>query len=241
MKKFLSAALAMVMLTGLFAFSASAVAPITDVSRMSAKQIAYLDIDRAVPEVQEAILKARDEIIHGDQAWTVDGAVTMFDPKTGETEKIPEFSELFPGWDVPTVEVSTEIAALQEALLTRGVSRTSYIDETYDVYLRVGKTYVASKSFASVVGSGYDLACYGFTGPVDGRFNLGFSTGGKELGWVPNRTLDGEMATRGAKVSTKENLVYDIRASVPDEELVDFYSLIVTDDPEVTKDFRFVK
>ena len=68
MKKFLSAALAMVMLTGLFAFSASAVAPITDVSRMSAKQIAYLDIDRAAPEVQEAILKARDEIIHGDQA-----------------------------------------------------------------------------------------------------------------------------------------------------------------------------
>lgn len=244
MKKLLSAALAMTMLTGLFAFSASAAAPISDVSRMSTEQIAYLDIDWATPDVQEAILEARDEIIHGDQAWTVDGAISMFNPETGETEKLPEFSELFPGWDVPAVEVSASRAALQERLLAAGAARTDFIDENYDVFLTLGSSYAASKSFATVVGSGYDLACYGFTGPVNGRFNLGFSTGGKELGWVPNRTLnppaEGEKDTRGAKISTKANLVYDIRASASNAASAkDFYTLIVTDNPDVTSRFLF--
>ena len=98
MKKILSAALSISMLASLLAFSASADTPTLvsaeDIAVMSVEQIAYLDVETAAPAVQDAILEARAEIIYGDQAWTVDGAVTVFNIKTGTVTELPEFSDL---------------------------------------------------------------------------------------------------------------------------------------------------
>lgn len=110
MKKILSAALALSVMTGLLAFSASADTPALvsaeDIAVMSVEQIAYLDLETAAPAVQDAILEARAEIIYGDQAWTVDGAAAIYNTKTGTVTELPEFSDLYPGWDIPERNIS---------------------------------------------------------------------------------------------------------------------------------------
>lgn len=231
MKKTLSIVLSMAMLSSLFAFSANAVAPAADISKMSVEMVAHMDLDSASPATKEAILAARNEIIYGDQAWTVNGAVTLIDLENGTEEKIPEFSELFPGWDVPTVEVDPGQAALEEYFLTNGVPKASYYKEPYNIFLNLGSSFAASPRFATVFGTGDPVACYGYAGPVNGRFNLGFSTGGKELGWVPNRSVEQQ---QGAKIATTNGLVYDVRASASNPESVEWYTLVVTNDPEIT-------
>lgn len=68
---------------------------------MTTEQLAYCDIHSAPAEVQADILEARDAIIHST-SWTVDGQAEICHPD-GTIEKLPEFSELFPDWDIPTV------------------------------------------------------------------------------------------------------------------------------------------
>ena len=67
---------------------------------MPDSQLAYVDIYTAPPEAQQAILNARARIIYGNQAWTVNGAVSVFDGETGKVEALPEFSDVFPGWSL---------------------------------------------------------------------------------------------------------------------------------------------
>ncbi len=64
--------------------------------------VAYMDTFKAEPEMREKILAARCEIVYGGQAWTVDGAAYHICPD-GTKELLPEFSDLFPGWDVTEI------------------------------------------------------------------------------------------------------------------------------------------
>lgn len=67
--------------------------------------IAYLDLDDASPEMQEKILEARREIIFNTE-WVADGHFGYIqNMETGEiVREVPEFSEVFPGWDAPIIE-----------------------------------------------------------------------------------------------------------------------------------------
>lgn len=60
---------------------------------------AYLDLDTAPDELKPLIIEARNSIIYS-KSWTVDGQCSLYTPD-GTLEALPEFSELFPGWDVP--------------------------------------------------------------------------------------------------------------------------------------------
>ncbi|CAH0122362.1 MULTISPECIES: hypothetical protein [unclassified Paenibacillus] len=63
------------------------------------EKLAYSDLDAAPEEWKDAILEARNSIIYS-ASWTVDGQVSYERPD-GTIEELPEFSDLFPGWDVP--------------------------------------------------------------------------------------------------------------------------------------------
>lgn len=76
--------------------------------------IAYLDVDTASPEMQEKILEARKEIIYNTE-WVADGHIGYIqNMETGEIiREVPEFSEVFPGWDIPIIDE----VALRKTLL----------------------------------------------------------------------------------------------------------------------------
>lgn len=77
--------------------SAGAVKP-GNLSALSVNELAYMDLEGASPELREEILDARAQIVY-NTSWTVDGAVSIRH-KDGTKEKLPEFSDLFPDWDL---------------------------------------------------------------------------------------------------------------------------------------------
>ena len=69
-----------------------------------AEEIAYLDLESASPEMKEKILSARNRIIFS-QCWVADGfTLELCDEKGNVIGAAPNFSELFPGWDLPVDE-----------------------------------------------------------------------------------------------------------------------------------------
>ncbi len=74
-----------------------------DMSLEEAQAYAYLDLDAAPTELQETIRKARNVIIYS-RSWVADGFECYVTAPDGTVETIPTFSELFPGWELPTVD-----------------------------------------------------------------------------------------------------------------------------------------
>lgn len=66
------------------------------------RQYAYMELEGQPEAVQEKILEARKEIIY-QHSWVADGlSGWVVDGQTGAVKEIlPQFSELFPGWEVP--------------------------------------------------------------------------------------------------------------------------------------------
>lgn len=82
-------------------------------SQAEVKEWAYKDIAAAKHEVEEKIIAARDEIIFRS-SWVADGmSGFVLNPETGEEEELPQFSQLFPGWEFPK-EASLEKALSAE-------------------------------------------------------------------------------------------------------------------------------
>ena len=82
-------------------------------SQAEVKEWAYKDIAAAKHEVEEKIIAARDEIIFRS-SWVADGmSEFVLNPETGEEEELPQFSQLFPGWELPK-EASLEKALSAE-------------------------------------------------------------------------------------------------------------------------------
>ena len=235
MKKILSAALSISMLASLLAFSASADTPALvsaeDIAVMSVEQIAYLDVETAAPAVQDAILEARSEIIYGDQAWTVDGAVTVFNIKTGTVTELPEFSDLYPGWDIPELELCPVRYAESMAVSTKA----SGLNKSFNCSLVVASAFEASQDFYDFNGRDCEVGAYAATGPRDARYNLGFSnTSTKQaMGWVPGLQIN-----EGAKIYTESSDHYGVRASAADTNSVGQYRMYVTDDPNTIGGFH---
>ena len=60
---------------------------------------AYLDYDSVPDDVKDLILEARRHIVFGKDSWTVNGCVSIKN-SDGTVEKLPEFKDLYPGWDL---------------------------------------------------------------------------------------------------------------------------------------------
>lgn len=72
----------------------------------AAQAYAYLDLESASEEMKEKILEARNTIIFS-QGWTTEGVFAYVEHSDGTIEVLPQFSDLFPGWDIPTEEPRT--------------------------------------------------------------------------------------------------------------------------------------
>lgn len=101
-KKLWSALLALALCLALL--PAPALAQDPDPAAMTREELAALDTTAAAPELKKAILDARFAITHGEQAWTVKGAASKL-LADGTEEKLPEFQDLWPNWDLYELSV----------------------------------------------------------------------------------------------------------------------------------------
>lgn len=119
MKKFLSAILAVALSLAIavpaFAKEMNAV----PYASLSENELAYCDVDEAPNNWRNEILKARDSIIHSS-SWTVDGQCAILH-EDGTIEDLPEFSDLFPEWEVPT---SPDV---ESVIMPRSVNFVGYV------------------------------------------------------------------------------------------------------------------
>jgi len=74
----------------------------------AAREIAYMDVETASAEMQERILEARETIINSEN-WVADDFEATLVREDGTTTNLPQFSELFPGWDIPVDESAVAV------------------------------------------------------------------------------------------------------------------------------------
>lgn len=68
------------------------------------ESLAFREPDPAQPELTDEILSARERLIYS-RSWAADGyTVYIEDLESGRIERLPSFSELFPGWDMPAAD-----------------------------------------------------------------------------------------------------------------------------------------
>lgn len=91
----------------------------------STKDLAAMDTKTASPELRNAIMLARRLIVYGSQGWTVGGAVSEFDKETGEVTPLPEFSDLWPEWDLNELSLSKDPMYYTDTFWT-GASGVNY-------------------------------------------------------------------------------------------------------------------
>lgn len=193
----LSLALGLVM-----AISASASTIDSDYVESEVEKVAYMDLDSVSSLAeQEQILEARRTIIYGDQAWTIDNAVSkvVIDGEKMNVEAVPDFYELFPAdWSVPDVKPSEErLPNTWYSPAASGESSALYygnriIDKEDDSGWNTTPFYRWNQKGDSSVG----VVLLRFASDKNALYNAGFvnEDTGSALGWLPGLTVKSEGA-----------------------------------------------
>lgn len=160
--------------------------------------IAEMPLDTAGPEMQEQILEARNEIIFSE-GWSADGVEIYVERRDGTIEKVPEFSELFPGWDMPTIENSLSVESDAELLGDEDSSEImplSVYALSFRLYLRNPSSAGDTSPFTHFTHNGTFVKAEVDSLTSSEHCNIGFSDyyTGKSLGYLPNR-YPGESVT----------------------------------------------
>lgn len=208
MKKILSVCLAGCMTASALMMGAEAANATVPVEQMSTQQLAYMDLYSVPKSLKSEILEAREEIIYGDQASTVDGAVSII-KRDGSVEEVPEFSDLYPEWEVPERKTVP---------LTLGISDEDFAGNVrstigfYDnVYLTIKSRIENGNPFYRFLGDGREVGAYAATMPKD-KYNLSFYNENtfKDEGWLPSLEKN-----EGGKILAEDGVTYTVRSSVP--------------------------
>lgn len=168
----------------------------------TAKNYAYLDLDTAPEELRQKILDARTAIIFS-KSWTVDGQCAISCPDGSEIP-LPEFSDLFPGWDVPTIGKSTEVE-----VAATGVNAVPAALFTGTVYLQRPADVGDTSPFYSFRADGHRVNTIARSIPGV-SYNVGYTdcTTGRNAGWATYLPLG-----YGLMAGTISGHTYSVRAS----------------------------
>lgn len=178
------------------------------------EDLAYLDLENATPELQDQILAARCELVYGDQAWTVNGTAYRILPN-GSKEVIPEFSTLFPDWDVSKITTYAQTKWDRNQLRTVGIyrsaSRSSSIGYDGVVNLPIASSVNLGYNFYSFTGDGSTVYAYAKTLPGD-KYNIAIYDEDlkSDVCYIPN-TIPGR--DYGCIFDSVSGHRYDCRAS----------------------------
>lgn len=142
-----------------------------------AKNYAYMDLDSASEEMKETILEARKTIIYS-QSWVAEGVTGTITDVDGTVTELPTFSELFPQWDMPAVETTSEDT---EELLSTASSTA--ITKTYSPFLRNPSDSYNTSPFCYLTNKG-NYVNTTIAALYTKNCNIGFATGGYSLGYA---------------------------------------------------------
>lgn len=196
---------------------------------------AYSNLEKANPKERKLIIEARKKIVYGDQPWTVDGQVAIKN-KDGKIEKIPEFKELFPNWDLEdlkdeekipydtawTIDGQVALRELDGTITKLPELSTLMLKRKYpDIVISSttasfdGKVYLSksSNAFYNFNASRNPVYSYATTLPKGSKVNIGYTNQdtNTDVGWIPNLT---EYQT--AVLYPIYNVRYSVRASTYD-------------------------
>lgn len=177
---------ASVVMLAVFALCGQALATPTNEDNVS--KIAGMSLDSAGPEMQEKILEARNEIIFSE-GWAADGVEAYVKRRDGTIEKLPEFSELFPGWDIPVMDNSLNVEHDHEMIGDEDSTEIMPLSEdvaSFRVYLR-NPTSVMTSPFTHCLHEGTYVEAGVNTLYASEHCNIGFSnySTGASLGYEP--------------------------------------------------------
>lgn len=170
------------------------------------EKLAYYNLEEAPLEWKDAILEARNTIIYST-SWTVDGQVSYESPG-GTIEELPEFSVLFPGWDVPKLNVDMRNESLAKTDTEEyGPLAANYVGF---VYLFEPSKTEASLPFYSFYSNVNRVTMQGDDLPGE-SYNGGFTNldTGDEVGHVKNVPEGGKIQLNNPNPDT----AYGARAS----------------------------
>lgn len=162
---------------------------------------AYMDYDSADLYTKELILQARKNIVFGDYAWTVNGQMSVTD-SNGNKTALPEFDELFPGWnlsDLTTHYETTDIPSIASNLID--------CNKAWDV---PAQTDAYSASFYSFEGNGKEVYTWATTLTEGHQINFGFKNTNTDeyVGYYP-----GCETMQAAHITAADGVGYEIRCS----------------------------
>ncbi len=186
----------------------------------SVEELAHMDLDGAPASLRDDILAARAEIVYGGQSWTVDGAVSIVNLEDGTIEALPEFSELFPGWEIPASD-PVEAGYMPSDL-------TGDIEFGLNVRLELSQGG-GTPDFSTFAGNGRPVAVYAQTSPGNGaRYNIGFTdrTSGRALGWACGLSI----GRSGAVIDTEPGRLYGVCGGACDAKSRGWYRVAVSQD-----------
>ena len=133
-----------------------------------AQVYAYMSLDSVDSKMGELILEARKEIIFST-SWSVDGVDMYINRQDGTTERVPKFSELFPEWDIPTMD--SDVGTLND--FDVGLMRAE--STAYQVYLRNPSTMVDTAPFTAFEQNGTYVKTTVSTLSASEHCNIGYS------------------------------------------------------------------
>lgn len=215
-------AVCMVLSVAVTAFAAS--------EETSIEEYAYMDISTATPELRDKILAARCEFVYGDQAWTVNGIGCRI-LSDGTKVPLPEFSELFPEWDLReisayahahTTNARISSGRNEAELLSSGIS----FSKAVNLPLASGSNWTGTM-FYNFNGDGSPVYAYARTLPGD-KYNIAIydATDREDVSYVPNTSTGKD---NGAYISSSSSShQYEIRASAADKA-GDAYMVVTTE------------
>lgn len=149
----------------------------------AAKEYAYRDISEATPAEKAKIMDARNTIIYS-QGWVADGYELALVKADGTVENMPKFSELFPDWDIPVLNVTGNI---DDAVMMSSTFNERNSSSSYYYYLK-NPTSTNTAPFCSFYHTGGYVNTYVNSLSSSQTCNIGYNNmgNGASLGWLPN-------------------------------------------------------
>ena len=183
---------------------------------MSIEELAYLDLDEAPAEMKDDIIDARNTIIFSED-WVADGYFAeVYDTDGTLIRSIPQFSELFPNWDIPVAECVKpvpvmKIGDLESSMLNANSDWT--LLGSFSIYLKKpGNTNTTSFAslYANPLTIGNSLRTYVTSLTSSETCNIGYTnmSTGTSLGYVNYLSLGQSCTIHGVG-----GLTVGIRAS----------------------------
>jgi len=186
----------------------------------SAEDVANLEIETFAytPSLVYLILEARHGVVFSEYtAWTIDGQMGIIN-EDGSKEALPEFSELFPNWDLGQIDAfaAREFPATAYDAVTPNFTRFFRAQGT----IHRQQAHVNAPIFGSFFNNtgrtiGVDIVLSRMDWPING-VNIGINNmslpGQPSVGWRGNMRVNqsvwfiaGANATFGVRASTVDN------------------------------------